>query len=109
MLDSVLNNNRGMVCETGVIASGSMNLVIACNLGKLRGCYLVVNSPASVSIKGLTSKGPPGVWARLFRMLRPTDIAISAADPSRARLELGWSASSDMPEVVARMCRESLV
>ena len=26
-----------------------------------------------------------------------------------ARLELGWSASSDMPEVVARMCRESLV
>jgi len=52
-------------------------------------------------------------WARHTRqaphLLRPTDIAISAADPSRARTELGWSASSDMPEVVARMCRESLV
>jgi len=52
-------------------------------------------------------------WARHTRqaqhLLRPTDIAISAADPSRARTELGWSASSDMPEVVARMCREALV
>lgn len=41
-------------------------------------------------------------------LIRPTDIALSAADPSRARERLGWSAKTDMHGVVKRMLHGSL-
>lgn len=44
-------------------------------------------------------------------LLRPSDIAISQADPSRAEAELGWCARVDVETVVERMCeaaRENL-
>lgn len=34
---------------------------------------------------------------------RPTDLLISSADPSKAKLKLGWEAEFDMPKVVAMM------
>lgn len=37
------------------------------------------------------------------KLARPSDIAYSAGDPSRARQELGWQAKILMPEVVQRM------
>jgi len=36
-------------------------------------------------------------------LLRPTDIAHSAADPSKADKELGWKASTTFPDVVDRL------
>ena len=36
-------------------------------------------------------------------LLRPTDILISRADPSKARKRLGWKAAMAMPEVVRAM------
>jgi len=36
-------------------------------------------------------------------LLRPSDLRVSRADPSRAAAVLGWRARSAMPEVVARM------
>ncbi|MFT3906190.1 MAG: GDP-mannose 4,6-dehydratase [Steroidobacteraceae bacterium] len=38
--------------------------------------------------------------------MRPTDIAISAADPSKAREKLGWKAAYTMRDVIAKMLRE---
>lgn len=34
---------------------------------------------------------------------RPTDLLVSSADPSKAKLKLGWQAQLDMPIVVAKM------
>jgi GDPmannose 4,6-dehydratase len=34
---------------------------------------------------------------------RPTDLLVSSADPSKAKLKLGWQAQFDMPIVVAKM------
>lgn len=42
------------------------------------------------------------------RMLRPSDIMISRASAERIRRELGWSASSDIDTVIARMCRDEI-
>ncbi len=39
---------------------------------------------------------------------RPTDIALSSADPSKAQRELHWTAQLDMPGVVERMVAEVL-
>jgi GDPmannose 4,6-dehydratase len=36
---------------------------------------------------------------------RPTDLLVSSADPSKAKLNLGWQAQIDMPQVVKRMCQ----
>ena len=36
-------------------------------------------------------------------LLRPTDLRISRADPSRARADLGWQARMAMPDVVRQM------
>lgn len=36
---------------------------------------------------------------------RPTDLLVSSADPSKAKLKLGWQAQIDMPQVVKRMCQ----
>lgn len=41
-------------------------------------------------------------------LMRPTDIALSSADPSKAKQLLGWSAKHDMRDVVTRMIREVL-
>jgi GDPmannose 4,6-dehydratase len=41
-------------------------------------------------------------------LLRPTDIKISLADPSKAERELGWKASYTMKEVAAMMVDECL-
>ena len=41
------------------------------------------------------------------RLHRPSDVARSAADPSRARAELGWEAQVKMPEM-ARMLTKAL-
>lgn len=38
-------------------------------------------------------------------LFRPTDLVISAADPSKARNQLGWSAQTFMPQVVEKMIR----
>lgn len=35
--------------------------------------------------------------------IRPTDLLISSADPSKAKLKLGWTATSSMPQVVENM------
>ena len=32
--------------------------------------------------------------------MRPTDLLVSRADPSKAKLKLGWEAGTDMPQVV---------
>ena len=40
-------------------------------------------------------------------LMRPTDISISRADPSKAERELGWRARSTMPEVVRGMLAAS--
>ena len=37
------------------------------------------------------------------KFFRPTDLLVSSADPSKAKLELGWQAKFDMPKVVAKM------
>ena len=37
-------------------------------------------------------------------LLRPTDIRVGRADPSRARAELGWRHTVDVDEVIVRMC-----
>lgn len=37
-------------------------------------------------------------------LLRPTDIRIGRADPSKAHAELGWRHSVDVDEVIVRMC-----
>ena len=34
---------------------------------------------------------------------RPTDLLVSSADPSKAKLKLGWEAKFDMPKVVEMM------
>ena len=39
-------------------------------------------------------------------LFRPTDILISCADPTQARMMLGWEAKITMPEVVKKMVRE---
>lgn len=36
-------------------------------------------------------------------LMRPTDLAMSCADPSRAREKLGWQAASQMGDVVRKM------
>jgi GDPmannose 4,6-dehydratase len=36
-------------------------------------------------------------------MLRPTDIMIGKADPSKAKRQLGWEAKLVMPDVVRLM------
>lgn len=41
-------------------------------------------------------------------LLRPTDIAVSSADPSKAMQRLGWRAKFDMPHVVERMIHQTL-
>ena len=38
-------------------------------------------------------------------LLRPTDILVSRADPSKAERVLGWKATMDMPEVVRAMVK----
>lgn len=52
-------------------------------------------------------------WQRHVRrsrqLLRPTDIAVSAGDPAKAKRSLGWSTRVDMPRVVERMILHSLV
>jgi GDPmannose 4,6-dehydratase len=40
--------------------------------------------------------------------LRPTDIAVSSADPTKARDQLGWTANLHMHAVVERMINEKL-
>lgn len=40
-------------------------------------------------------------------LLRPTDLAISRADPSKAKRILGWQAKLDMPIVIDRMMAEN--
>lgn len=37
-------------------------------------------------------------------LLRPTDIRVGRADPSRARAELGWRHTVDVDEVIVKMC-----
>jgi len=37
-------------------------------------------------------------------LLRPSDIRFGAADPSRAQQLLGWSAKSNVDDVIAFMC-----
>lgn len=37
------------------------------------------------------------------KFFRPTDLLVSSADPSKAKLELGWQAQFDMPKVVEKM------
>jgi GDPmannose 4,6-dehydratase len=37
-------------------------------------------------------------------LLRPSDIAYGAADPSLAKERLGWSASVGLEELISRMC-----
>lgn len=37
-------------------------------------------------------------------LLRPTDIMIGRADPSKGRIALGWSSAVDVDGVIARMC-----
>lgn len=37
-------------------------------------------------------------------LLRPTDILVGRADPSKARAELGWSHTVDVDGVISRMC-----
>ena len=37
-------------------------------------------------------------------LLRPTDIMVGRADPSKASKALGWSYTVDVDGVVARMC-----
>lgn len=39
-------------------------------------------------------------------LLRPTDIAVSSADPTKARAQLGWTAQLRMHAVVERMIHE---
>ena len=39
-------------------------------------------------------------------LIRPTDLSISAADPSKARSKIGWHARTLMPEIVERMIWE---
>jgi len=41
-------------------------------------------------------------------LLRPTDIAVSCGDPTKARLKLGWTASMDTPTVVERMVEAAM-
>ena len=36
-------------------------------------------------------------------MLRPTDILVSKANPTKAKQQLGWAARLTMPEVAERM------
>ena len=38
-------------------------------------------------------------------LVRPTDLAVSSADPSKAKCNLGWEAQTLMPEIVERMIR----
>jgi GDPmannose 4,6-dehydratase len=51
-------------------------------------------------------------WQRYVRqstaLLRPTDITLSSADPSKAIVCLGWAAKLDMHDVVERMIEETL-
>ena len=42
------------------------------------------------------------------KLLRPTDIAVSAGNPAKAQRALGWSTQLDMPRVIERMIRPSL-
>lgn len=42
-------------------------------------------------------------------LLRPTDIVLSSADPSKARLKLGWQANLDMSDVVGRMIHQTII
>ena len=37
-------------------------------------------------------------------LLRPTDILVGRADPSKSRVELGWSNTVDVDGVISRMC-----
>jgi len=37
-------------------------------------------------------------------LLRPTDILVGRADPSKAKEVLGWSSKADVDEVIIRMC-----
>jgi GDP-D-mannose dehydratase len=37
-------------------------------------------------------------------LLRPTDIAFSAADASLAERELGWKATRDVDDVIRELC-----
>jgi GDPmannose 4,6-dehydratase len=39
-------------------------------------------------------------------LVRPTDLSVSTADPSKAKSKLGWQARTLMPEIVERMIRE---
>ena len=41
-------------------------------------------------------------------MLRPSDIMVSRASAERTRLELNWTAPSDVDDVIARMCSGEL-
>lgn len=41
-------------------------------------------------------------------LIRPTDIAVSRADPDKARRILGWQAQQSMPDVVALMLRDQV-
>ena len=40
-------------------------------------------------------------------LLRPTDITLSAADPSLAERELGWKATRDVDDVIRELCDAS--
>ena len=40
-------------------------------------------------------------------LLRPTDIAFSAADPTLAERELGWKATRDVDDVIRELCNAS--
>ena len=41
-------------------------------------------------------------------MLRPSDIMVSRASAERTRQELNWTATSDVDDVIARMCSDEL-
>ncbi|MFN5513787.1 MAG: GDP-mannose 4,6-dehydratase, partial [Cyanobacteriota bacterium] len=42
------------------------------------------------------------------QFLRPTDIAMSKANPTKAREKLGWQARYTMPEIVQMMVESQL-
>ena len=52
-------------------------------------------------------------WAQYVALdpslLRPSDIRYGAADPTLARERLGWSARSDVDDVIHHMCRAATV
>ena len=49
-------------------------------------------------------------WRRHVRqdesLFRPSDILLSAANPSKAKCHLGWQAKTRMPEVVQKLIQE---